>query len=204
MSNLQEMLRAVHGHLYVAEATRLHEYASTLISGECVVEFGHYQGRSTIALAMGAQKHGARVYTFDPHVRCDVSDVCSDGTDVMYGKENAPIFLRNIVQWKVEDAVIPVMTTSDHFARFAVTGPIALAFIDGLHTYDQVLEDATILYNRLKARGVIAFHDSDWEGPRLVIEHMITAHGMTLLERVDSTTFLRLDYVEGLEGMDWK
>ena len=190
-SEIVRFLRDVHGHMYVPELTRLFDYAAYLPEQSSIIEFGHYQGLSTIALALGAKVQGNKVHTFDPHVPVENTDPMSDGTDALYSAADIPVFLDNIVKKGVQDTVIPIFMPSDAFQSYHNHKPVRLAFIDGSHIYTQVMRDALTLYQRLEVGGTLALHDSDWDGPKRVIIHLTLYEGMSTLERVNSTTFLR-------------
>lgn len=50
-------------------------------------------------------------------------------------------------------------STSDHAAKFLADSAFDFIFIDGLHTYEQVLKDCENYYPKIKSGGLFAGHD---------------------------------------------
>lgn len=50
-------------------------------------------------------------------------------------------------------------TTSDNAVRFLPDEGFDFIFIDGLHTYEQVLKDCENYYSKIKSKGLFAGHD---------------------------------------------
>ncbi len=121
------------------------ETIQSLSAGKVVLEIGCLFGRSTLCIAAVAERV-ISVDTFKSH---------DNGVIQMEEFTNLKGFKENIVgydniDWVVgrSEEVIP-----DIDMIFDV------AFIDGLHYFDQVLVDVEVCWPKLKVDGVMAFHD---------------------------------------------
>ena len=65
---------------------------------------------------------------------------------------NNPIYLLN------EDVALYQMTSDEYFSSKHVE-PICIAFIDGLHHFDQVIRDLLNVQKYLKPKGLVVLHD---------------------------------------------
>lgn len=190
---IQQVVREVQGHLYVPEAIRLYEYAARTPKESGIIEIGHFQGRSTICLALGVQSGAGKVFTFDSHQSYTDSPVHLDsgGCGQEYGLEDAGLFLENIVAFGVAASVVPIMTDSGHVRYYCFLRQIHMAFIDGDHSVGKVLHDARNVHSKLEKEGILAMHDSEWPGPKAAIAYMQERYKYQFVEKVNSTTFLR-------------
>ncbi len=111
-----------------------------------VVEFGSAFGVSGMYFATGlaAAGHG-HLYSFE------------------INREWADIAERNIRS--IGDCVTLTRGTFEDHVDTVVPGPIDLAFVDGIHTYEFVKAQFDTLRPRLSAGGVIAFDDIDFKRP---------------------------------------
>lgn len=60
---------------------------------------------------------------------------------------------------KYKDRFALLKTTSDKAHPFLANDSFDFVFIDGLHTYDQVLKDCKNYYSKIKSGGILAGHD---------------------------------------------
>jgi predicted O-methyltransferase YrrM len=178
------------GWLTEGEALRLFDLARGIRRpGAVAVEVGSWLGRSSVVLAKGlASARGARLYCVDPW-NGDGEDYARPEYDAIAQRQPLPLheqFQENMRAFDVADTVRPLRGYSAEVGRdFA--GVIDLLFIDANHEYDSVLEDFRVWSPQLAPDGVIAFHDSDHEGPRAVIEQFIQGRpGWSAGQQVDS------------------
>jgi len=111
----------------------------------CVVEVG--PGESSIFLTLAAEKYCRQTF------HCDIQSGVIENYNSVKG-----YFKKDAVFYK---------GPSDEFFRDTQIPPIALAFIDGGHMYEQVKRDFDILFNLLVDNGYIFLHDTyppgdDW------------------------------------------
>ena len=111
-----------------------------------VVEFGSAFGVSGMYFATGlmAARHG-HLYSFE------------------INREWANIAERNIRS--IGDCVTLTRGTFEDHVGTVVPGPIDLAFVDGIHTYEFVMTQFHTLQPRMSPGGVIAFDDIDFKRP---------------------------------------
>lgn len=129
----EDFFKTVHGFLSLPEAELLYTLASEVPTGGCIVEIGAYQGRSTIALALGVKEHGAAVFSIDHHPDCHI-----DG--VTFGMSDNAAYYANLAQYGVGDIVRTINLPSEQ-VELCWRDPIDLLWIDGGHEYEQVKSD---------------------------------------------------------------
>jgi predicted O-methyltransferase YrrM len=160
---------AVEGMVSDIEVEGLIELAAAVPAEDCIVEIGSYRGRSTSALALGA--NGAPVYAIEPH----------ESFEGVYGGQFGPAdrraFFENLLEVGVVEKVRLVNLSSEVVCR-GWRRPIGLLWIDGDHTLDGVRRDFEAWERFLRPGGVVAFHDAlDPDGgPAQLIEELC-AHG---------------------------
>lgn len=137
-------------------ARRLYQLARVGPGQGAIVEVGSYLGNSTIFLAHGSLSNGReRVHAVDPHTT--ESMLQTDGGDNV-----SALFLRNLDYFGVAPCVAYHRKASAETAAAWVDGPVRLLFIDGLHTYDSVLEDYESWRPHLSIDHVVVFDDFLW------------------------------------------
>ena len=186
---LATLLSDVHGFLSLPEAELLYRLASQVLSGGNIVEIGSYQGRSTIALALGAKEAGAQVWAVDPHEDVQIND------STHYGMENHAALLKNLVSFEVADIVRVVAITSMMFSRTwdtrAGRNLIDLLWIDGSHRRVDVYDDLCwSLFMSQSSK--IAVHDTSGHYPEVnaALEEFLSYGKWKIVERVDATMVL--------------
>ena len=121
---------AIPGWLTKDQARLLWDSALTLGKGERILEIGSHKGRSTVVLALAAQRIGARVTAVDPFV---------DGR-LFGGSPTRVLFEENIATSGVSDTVDLVPEYSTRL-RPQWTEPFQMLYIDGKHDYWTVVDD---------------------------------------------------------------
>lgn len=144
---------AIPGWTTVEELETLHRVA--LRAGErfrplTVVEIGSYEGRSTVALALGIRGLGhGRVHAIDPH-----------GEEL----DHFEAFLKNIAQAGVDDLVEPLRMTSEAARWRFDEGSVHVLFVDGSHEYHVVAYDLFDWTPALAIGATVAVNDPFWPG----------------------------------------
>lgn len=160
-----DLVAPVDGWLSRGEAQLLYDMAARCPVGGHIIEVGSYRGRSTLALAQAARERRATVWAIDPHSE-QVEPVKGR---TQFGVNDHIAFMETITQHGYWDTVRVVNLPSVQAAR-AWAGRVDMVFIDGLHDAQNAMLDFTSWSPRLSFKtGVIAFHDSTWEGPALAI-----------------------------------
>jgi len=120
--------------------------ASVHDRGKCIIEIGSFRGRSTsmLAIALGTLGSNLPVLSIDPH-------------------HDQPFNLNHVrtalAQLGEERRLVQVQMGSDQAAPLIAENSAALIFIDGDHSYDQVVADFNNYKSIVAPGGIIAFHD---------------------------------------------
>jgi len=156
---------SVEGMVSDAEASKLMELAAGVPEDACIVEVGSYRGRSTCALAIGADR--ARVYAIEPH---ESFEGVLGGS---FGPPDRRAFFENLLRVGVVEKV-RLVNLSAEVVRKGWTLPIGLLWIDGDHSEEGVRRDFGAFEPFLRPGGVVAFHDArdPQGGPAKLIEEL--------------------------------
>lgn len=154
---------AVKGFLSHAEGEALFHCASELKSAATAVEIGSYCGKSTVYLGLGCKAAGSALFAVDHHRGSEEhqpGEMFHDPQllDETGGFSTLASFRRTISAAKLDDTVIPVLSSSAQFAR-AWHGPVGLVFIDGGHSLDAALLDYRSWAGFIASKGRLAIHD---------------------------------------------
>jgi len=157
-------IRSIPGWLADDEARSLYDIARQLPDNATIAEIGSFAGKSTVCLAQGLKdgKKGT-VLAIDPH----------EGHDGWQTTKNVyKLFLKNAEKFK--SSIVPIKKTSAEAAK-KVKQPIMLAFIDGNHHTEYVVEDINLWSAKLAPGGILILHDcldaSVWNGIQTALLH---------------------------------
>ena len=165
--------RAQHvpGYIGELEFRALGMLAAAAPEGGVTVEIGSYKGKSTVGLAVIAERYGlGPVVSIDPHTSPSVTDPLLGGDASSY-----PDFLDAIHGAGVE----PHVEVHNAASRDVAAGwnrPIRFLWIDGDHTYAGAKEDFDLFSPHLVEGAIVAFHDTlhEFEGPiRVFVEELL-------------------------------
>jgi predicted O-methyltransferase YrrM len=139
-----------------------------------IVEIGTFSGKSAICMAL-ALKNGnpAKVFTVDHQVH--------------------EMFWPNVRRFKVQDRIVAIEKASPGAVQDWLHHPanssrrINLLFIDGGHTYEEVVNDFNAWEPHLINNGYLCFHDYDavWGVQRAVHDLVIKSERFDSFERVN-------------------
>jgi predicted O-methyltransferase YrrM len=175
---------SIQGMISEAEVGALMRLASEVSPDACILEVGSYRGRSTSALALGA--NGAPVYAIEPH----------EAFEGIYGGQFGPqdrrAFFENLLHVGVVEKVRLVNLSSEVVCK-GWNRPIGLLWIDGDHTLEGVRRDFEAWEPFLRPGGVVAFHDAHDPdgGPARLIEELCAAGSYEPVASVDRIVALR-------------
>lgn len=116
-----------------------------LCVGNTVLEIGSFYGKSTLCIAEVA-KRVITVDTFKAH---------DNGVIQMEEFTTFDTFRKNI---KGYHNILPLVGRSEDVIP-ALDIEVDVAFIDGLHEYEQVKKDSEVCFPKLRDGGVMVFHD---------------------------------------------
>jgi len=157
-----------------------------------VVEIGAYKGLSTVHVAAGRKVVNAKnsIYVIDPF--CDAEDKGGTGNKSYFKQD----FINNVERCGLTYEVIIVEGLSNHLHGWIGTkcgGNIELLFIDGDHTYDGVKRDYNLYYPMVKVGGLIAFHDSGFEGIAKALAEIKAEGNCSLVQEICSMSIFYKD-----------
>jgi predicted O-methyltransferase YrrM len=184
IEEIKQCVDKVDGWLTDKEGELLYNFAKRCTGKGVIVEIGSWKGKSTIWLGKGSKKGSqVKIYAVDPHIG-------STEHNEEYGKVwTFDEFQKNIKNAKVDDIVIPIVETSKEAAE-KIDGPVELVFIDGAHEYSLVELDFRSWFPKMIDGGIMAFHDTEWLGPKKVLEKYIyKSRNFRNIGRIDSVTF---------------
>jgi MMP 1-O-methyltransferase len=152
-SDLREV-PAIKGWLSRDAAVLLYELAREVTDG-CIVEVGSYRGRSTVALARGAEAgNNPRVYAVEPH------EPFVGALGGKFGPEDRAAFFRNMVRTGAYRQV-RLLNVSSELVAPGWREPIALLWLDGDHSYEGVKRDFDAWEPHLLADCDVVLDDAD-------------------------------------------
>lgn len=182
---MNNILPDVYGFLDPAE-TELLLHLATNASGD-IVELGSYQGRSTVALALGAQLSGVTVWAVDPHDTYQA-------LDTEYGMHDNAVYYDNVTRYGVGHIVKTINLRSDEFVRIW-DKPISLLWIDADHSYESVKRDFEQWSPFVVSNGNVVMHDTSGNFPDVsqFVNELLAAGEWTRVELIDATSvFIRV------------
>lgn len=159
---LRELV-AVNGNVSLQELAVLASLVR-LCGPRRIFEFGTFDGRSTVNMAVNARAR-AKVLTLDlPSDLASATALRLDADDLQYiVKEGSGARYRDS---DVSDRVVQLYGDSATFDFAPYRGTVDMVFIDGSHSYDYVLSDSRNALELLRdGRGLVVWHDyGEWPG----------------------------------------
>lgn len=183
MSFNETDVQGVNGFLGGAEFALLHRLATECPENGVIVELGSYQGKSSLALAKGAEIAKARMWAIDPHPELQVTK------ETIYGMHDQAALLKNLVDYGVAH-IVRVVTLASYEVVKCWDKPIDFLWIDGSHEYDDVKRDLDEWHGLV--RGKIAMHDTsgNWPGVSRALAEFVASGEWHVTECVDATSVL--------------
>ncbi|KAJ1405426.1 hypothetical protein B484DRAFT_215271 [Ochromonadaceae sp. CCMP2298] len=173
----QEVLAGIHSYRLSMNSRHYHSAVARFIDSTqrvppngVIVEIGTCMGGNAIGMARITKHRDVSVIAVDPFLADYDSN---DGTSVLYQKlsktygtqphEFAKLW-SDAMTWDINHSLglcnyglINELSTTA--ARFFKDGSVDFLFVDGLHTYDGVMNDLISWYPKIKSGGVIMFND---------------------------------------------
>lgn len=148
-------LDALEGLIPNDVGARLYDLAADVPAELAIVELGSYRGKSTCYLGAGARSgHGAHVFAVDPWNTAGNRT----GRFGFADPQTFAAFNMQVATMDLRASVTALRGFSTDVARHW-TKPIGLLYVDGSHTYEDVLADVRAWGRFLVPGGVIAFDD---------------------------------------------
>lgn len=166
-----KITNGVGGLLNRGEANYLNQVASRVGMGT-YVDLGTYRGSSAISLADGIRTAGAdaKVWTFDTFDRRHLSSRFAKDRD-----DSPRIAVEEAIQERDLNKYIEIFTmkTADAPTRLSIFGNwVQFIFLDADHSYEGTKADWAAWSHHLSDDAEAAFHDSNLEGVRRVIDEL--------------------------------
>jgi len=151
----------IDGWLSENEAIALYDIADRLPDNSNIVEIGSWQGKSSVVLGMAIRrKKGSLLYCIDPFDATgdDFSKKEYDEKCLKLDSGLEQIFDMNIERCGLPRCVRRIKGTSMQVAS-GWDKPVDMAFIDGDHSYEGILNDVYSWSRFIKPGGFIVLHD---------------------------------------------
>ena len=181
-----ELILAIPGSTDSDEVSLLYELALHVTRG-CIVEVGSANGRSTVALALGAKSGaGAPVYAIEPH------EHFQGVLGGLFTPRNRATFFESLLRSNTVEVVRLVNLSSEVVAP-GWKEEVGLVFIDGDHRFGGVMRDFECWTTHLIEGGLMVLHDSidPSLGPSRVTELALTSGEYDMIGVVSQATILR-------------
>ncbi len=195
-------LNKVKGFLADAEATALYAAASRVCARGPILEIGSYCGKSTICLGQACREQSSLVYALDHHRGSEEHQKGAFFHDPeLFDEQDQQFdsfreFRRNIRVARLDNWVVPLVTSSGSAARFWTT-PLSMVFIDGGHSLDAALTDYRCWNGLVMRGGVLAIHDvfpdasKGGHAPYAIYRLALESGLFDEIERVETLALLR-------------
>jgi predicted O-methyltransferase YrrM len=175
-------IQKVKGNVRVSELAILAKAATTVPPDRQIVEIGTFDGRTTLNLAVNSAP-GTPVITLD------------------LPKDYAPKFPMNIGEYKLANKpisglryrscnltwpepvsrILQLLGDSATFDWTPYYGQAGLVFVDGSHTYENVVNDSEVAFRLVAPGGIIIWHDYGvWEEVTRTLDELAAAQGLGL------------------------
>lgn len=201
VSHIKAVVENVEGWITDNEGKFLYDTAKGVSGCGVIVEIGSHKGKSTIWMAKGLAGGKSKIYAIDPHT--GDSDAKGRGEKIW----TLDAFKRNIRLAKCNDAVVPIVKTSEAAAKqWKSDRKIEFIFIDGDHNYKFVKKDVRLWYPYVAKGGMMAFHDTiNFQGPKRVVEEMARSGKLRHIRFVDTIAFgekpsYKISFLDKLEN----
>lgn len=192
----------VKGFLAEDEGFALFQAATQVAAiGPCL-EIGSYCGKSTVYLGKACAETGNTLYAVDHHRGSEEHQLGEEYHDPdLYDAKHQcmdsfPLFRQTVSQAGLDDAVVPVVTSSERAVRHWQT-PLGMVFVDGGHSHEMAMNDCVRWASKLAVGGILAVHDlfpnpeEGGQGPYLAFEHVASQANFERLPQVNTLGFLR-------------
>ena len=181
-----ELILAIPGSTDSEEVSLLYELALHVTRG-CIVEVGSANGRSTVALALGAKSGaGAAVYAIEPH------EHFQGVLGGVFTPRNRATFFESLLRSDTVEVVRLVNLSSEVVAP-GWKEEVGLVFIDVDHRFRGVMRDFECWTTHLVEGGLMVLHDSidPSLGPCRVTELALTSVEYDMIGVISRATILR-------------
>jgi predicted O-methyltransferase YrrM len=197
-----KILNTIKGFMDDDEAYRLYELSNQASKMGPLLEIGSYCGRSAAIIGSACQKNRGILYSIDHHIGSEEQQPGEEYFDPeLYdqrtgGINTLPFFRESLKKTRLEDTVVPIVSTSLVAGKMWQT-PLSMVFIDGGHSFEAAWNDFLTWSPHLLPGGYLVIHDifldpeKGGQAPRMVYEKAIATQVYTTLEMTKTLGVLR-------------
>lgn len=162
--NLPIDINTVKGFLDPIEGEALYVYAKQYVRNDPCLEIGSYCGKSSVYLGSAVKENDQKLYSIDHHKGSEEQQPGEEyfDSDLINAEGNGidtlPFFLETIEKSKLDNFVIPIVSTSEE-AYQDFTLNFDMVFIDGGHSEKAAQKDYELWSQRITKGGLLAIHD---------------------------------------------
>ena len=156
-------IEKIKGFMPANEGKALLRWAEKFSNFGPILEIGTYCGKSSLYLALGAQKTGQYVFTIDHHQGSEehqLNEEYFDNEIYDFSKKRVntfPLLIKNINKLNLKN-IVPIVSESKN-SSFNWKTNLGMLFIDGGHSFESVNNDYECWESKIAKGGCLAIHD---------------------------------------------
>lgn len=187
IEKVRQLTREIDSRLSDGECELLYKLAKDVPGRQAIIQIGRWKGKSTVWLAKGTEDgQRNKVYSIGPHAGSN-AHVSED--------ERNPYtaFLNNLNKARVQDTVVPLVTTSEEAAK-RWHEKIGLLCFNASNDYEDV-KHALLCWQRYLLPGArVTLHGCDQPGPARVLQEALGDCGnFIFIQSIDTTAVVAID-----------
>lgn len=158
-----EKIEKIKGFMPTNEGKALLKWAEKFSNFGPILEIGTYCGKSSLYLALGAQKTEQYVFTIDHHQGSEehqLNEEYFDNEIYDFSKKRVntfPLLIKNINKLNVKN-IVPIVSESKN-SSFNWKTNLGMLFIDGGHSFESANNDYECWESKIAEGGCLAIHD---------------------------------------------
>ena len=156
-------IEKIKGFMPANEGKALLKWAEKFSNFGPILEIGTYCGKSSLYLALGAQKTDQYVFTIDHHLGSEehqLNEEYFDNEIYDFSKKRVntfPLLIKNINKLNVKN-IVPIVSESKN-SSFNWKTNLGMLFIDGGHSFESANNDYECWESKIAEGGCLAIHD---------------------------------------------
>ena len=156
-------IEKIKGFMPANEGKALLRWAEKFSNFGPILEIGTYCGKSSLYLALGAQKTDQYVFTIDHHQGSEehqLNEEYFDNEIYDFSKKRVntfPLLIKNINKLNVKN-IVPIVSESKK-SSFNWKTNLGMLFIDGGHSFESANNDYECWESKIAEGGCLAIHD---------------------------------------------
>ena len=156
-------IEKIKGFMPANEGKALLRWAEKFSNFGPILEIGTYCGKSSLYLALGAQKTEQYVFTIDHHQGSEehqLNEEYFDNEIYDFSKKRVntfPLLIKNINKLNLKN-IVPIVSESKN-SSFNWKTNLGMLFIDGGHSFESVNNDYECWESKIAKGGCLAIHD---------------------------------------------